>query len=191
MEVEGFRERARETRFGRLNIHRRLYRDDQDEYHFLLDEYLSWSAYRRATPDLDVSLDTESLVGTSTRVSFRETVRDEKYSTVTVSKSTVHHLLQEVAETAIQAERREWKACFEEGSLPPPGGGKASVLYTEADGLWLHAQREEQKHVELKSAITYEGWERLPQKEERYRLVKARASSKRVYCQSDPEIPFS
>jgi len=180
IEVEGFRERARETRFGKLDIQRRLYRDDQGEYHFLLDEHLSWPAYRRATPDL-----TESLVDSSTRASFREVTRDEKYSTVTVSRSTVHRLVQEVAKTAIRVERKEWEACFEEGSLPPSGSGKASVLYTEADGLWLHTQRESQKHCELKNAITYEGWERLPQKEERYRLV-----NKKVYCQSDSSIPF-
>jgi len=53
------------------------------------------------------------------------------------------------------------------------------VLYTEADGVWVHLQREGQSHYELKSGICYEAWRRLPQKEERYELV-----NKRVYCQS-------
>ena len=89
----------------------------------------------------------------------------------------------------IAGEEAECKACFAEGHLPPSGEGKAPVLYIEADGLWVHLQREKQKHYELKSAIAYEGWERLPQKEERYRLV-----NKKVYCYSvDSEsssIPF-
>jgi hypothetical protein len=59
------------------------------------------------------------------------------------------------------------------------------VLYTEADGLWIHHQQEDQKHYELKNAIAYEGWERIPGKEERYRLV-----GKKIYCHGDDSTPF-
>jgi hypothetical protein len=58
-------------------------------------------------------------------------------------------------------------------------------LFLEADGLYVRLQREKQKHRELKMAIGYEGWERLPQARERYRLV-----GKRVYCQGSEEIDF-
>jgi len=34
-------------------------------------------------------------------------------------------------------------------------------LYTEADGLWVHLQREAQPFYELKSGIAYEGYRRL------------------------------
>jgi len=50
----------------------------------------------------------------------------------------------------------------------------------------VHLQREgKKKRYELKNAIAYDDWERLPQKDERYRLVH-----KRVYCHSDGGIPF-
>ena len=41
------------------------------------------------------------------------------------------------------------------------------------------------KHYELKSCIAYEGWERLPQTQERYRLA-----NKKVYCHGTSEMPF-
>ena len=59
------------------------------------------------------------------------------------------------------------------------------MLYTESDGLWVHLQREAKEHYELKSAIAYEGWERIPGGKERYRLV-----NKRIYSHSDESIPF-
>ena len=77
--------------------------------------------------------------------------------------------------------------------------GKAPVLYTEADGLYVRLQREtkggkKQKHYELKNAIAYEGWERLSQKAERYRLMNKRVyCHSGVYCHSDggsSSIPF-
>jgi len=58
-------------------------------------------------------------------------------------------------------------------------------LYLEADGLYIRLQREKRKHGEILVAIGYEGWERLPQAREGYRLV-----GKRVYCQGSGRIPF-
>ena len=43
------------------------------------------------------------------------------------------------------------------GIIPPPGERKVSILYMEADGLWVRLQREEKEHYELKSAIACEG----------------------------------
>ncbi|MBM3210940.1 hypothetical protein FJZ33_01885 [Candidatus Poribacteria bacterium] len=43
--------------------------------------------------------------------------------------------------------------------LPEPGKRKVPILFIEADGIWVHNQREDQKHYELKNGIVYEGWE--------------------------------
>ena len=76
-----------------------------------------------------------------------------------LSATTIHRLLQKVTQDTIQGEKAEWNACFKEGNLPPPGKRKVPVLYTEADSVYVHLQREgEQKHCELKNAIAYEGW---------------------------------
>lgn len=181
--VEGSYKRTLVTRFGDLTVRRRLYQDDEGNYHFLLDEYLNWQPYQQASPSL-----TEALVDSATNSTFRTVSREvEKYSAGVLSASTVHRLLQKVTGDAISAEKDTCKSCFEEGDLPPPGEGKAPVLYVEADGIHVHLQREEQKRYELKNAIAYEGWERLSQEEERYGVV-----NKRVYCHSadSDSIPF-
>lgn len=59
------------------------------------------------------------------------------------------------------------------------------MLYLEADGVWVHLQQEGLPYYEVKSAIAYEGWRRLPQKKERYALV-----GKRVYGHGDEALPF-
>jgi len=182
LESECFRKRTRVTRFGSFEIWRRLYKDNQGKSHFLLDEYLNWPAYKRATPSLR-----EALVELTTKATFREASKTlSKLTAGVLSTSTVHRVLQEVAEAATDGERQEWEACFEKGRHPPPGEGKTPIVYTEADGLYVHLQREgKQKHYELKNAIAYEGWDCISQEEERYRLV-----NKKIYCHGDDSMPF-
>lgn len=184
LEVEGFRSRIRATPFGKFSIRRRLYSVKDMEYHFLLDEHLNWTPYVRRTPDT-----TQSLVSSCTKSSFREV--SKQHSSCELSKSTIHSTLQRVAESCMQYEKQEHASCFGEGDLPPSGSGKSPILYTEADGIHIRLQREKdkhgnrRKHYELKNCIAYEGWERLPQRQERYRLV-----NKKVYCHGTPDIPF-
>jgi hypothetical protein len=184
--VVGFRNRTLVTRFGDVTFNRRLYMDSEGEYHFLLDEYMDWKPNQAATVSL-----TEALVRLSTEVPFRKVSETmENLLAGVLSKSAVHQMLGRISESAIESEKEEHQASFQEGKLPEPGEKKASVVYTEADGVWIHLQREKEgdkkhKHYELKSAIAYDGWERLGQKEERYRLT-----NKVVYCRSDDSIPL-
>lgn len=175
-------ERTLVTRFGDITINRRYYRDKKHgTYHYLLDEYLSWRPNQLATPSL-----TEALVDSATGSTFRRVCREvEKYTAGVISAPTVHRLLQKVTQDAIERDRQDWKSCFEDGSLSPPGDRRVSVLYTEADGIWMNLQQEEKEHYELKNAIAYEGWSRMPGKAERYQLV-----GKKVYCHGDNSIPF-
>jgi len=181
LRVKDMRERTLVTRFGDITVRRRRYQDKQGAYHFLLDDHLNWRSHQSATPSL-----TEALVDSATGSTFRRVSREvEKYTAGVLSASTVHGLLQRVTQNAIDREKADWRSCFESGTLSPPGPGKIPVLYTEADGLWVHLQQEKQEHYELKNAIAYEGWERISQKEERYELV-----GKKVYCRGDDSIPF-
>ncbi len=187
MRSDCFRERIRVTRFGYFTVRRRLYKDKAGNSHFLLDEYLNWIPYKQSTPSLR-----NALIGLATRVTFRDVgMALETLTAGVLSVSTIHRVLQEVSQSAIQSERREWEDCFQHGKYPAAGQCRASFLYTEADGVWLHLQREKnghgekRKHYELKVGIAYDGWERLSQAQERYRLV-----NKRVYCHSDGCIPF-
>lgn len=193
--IEGFRERTMVTRFGEITVRRRLYKDGNGNHHFLLDEYLNWRSKQKATPSL-----TEALVDSATEVSFQKTSeRLEKLTAGVLSKMTIHRLLRKVTTDAVQREKEEWKQVFHHGILPLPGKRKASLLYTEADSLWVHVQKDrrnrssphqetgkkrKRKWHKLRNAITYEGWERLPGKYDRFRLVH-----KKVYCESEG-VPF-
>jgi hypothetical protein len=170
----GFKERTIATRFGELIISRRIYRDEKGGYHYLLDDYLGWSPHQVATPSLQ-----ETLVQLATQVPFRQVSKTlEKLTGSVLSTSTVYRLFQKTAQAATEKERQDWKTLFGRGESPLGIEKKVLILYAESDGVWIHLQREKQQHYEIKNAIAYEGWKRLPGKEERYALV-----NKRVYCQ--------
>jgi hypothetical protein len=177
--VIGFRERTLLTRFGEITIQRRLYRNSNGEYCFLLDDYMNWRPNQSATLSL-----TSALVDSATELSFRKVSAEvEKYTAGVISASTVHCLLQRVAQDAINEDKKQHESWYEEGIIPPSGERKTSILYMEADGLWVRLQREEKEHYELKSAISYEGWER--HEDDSYSLL-----NKKVYCHGDDSIPF-
>jgi hypothetical protein len=67
----------------------------------------------------------------------------------------------------------------------PAGERCIERLYTEADGVYVRLQRQPQTHLELQSAIAYEGWERLKGTREAYRL-----RGKRVYCHGGDRTTF-
>ena len=184
--AQTFSNRTYVTRFGDATISRRLYKSKK-QYRFLLDEYLNWLPYQRATPSLK-----EALVELSTECSFRKVSKTmSKLTAGVLTKSTIHSLLTEVSQKAIESEKETYTACFNEGKLTKGGEKKAEILYVESDGLYIHLQREKDKdgkrleHYELKGGIIYDGWKRLPQTSERFALT-----NKRVYCHSDDSIVF-
>lgn len=179
--VVGFRKRTVVCCFGAVTASRRLYQDSEGDYHFLLDEYLGWEAYQAATPSVG-----EAAVSLAAVTSFREAAAIlEKVTAGVLSSTTVHQLVQKTAEKAIAQEREEIEACYGRGEMPAGGKRVVPRLFMEADGLHVRLQREKRKYREIQMAIGYEGWEKLPQTKERYRLV-----GKRVYCQGGEGIDF-
>ena len=73
--VLGVRERTMVTRFGKVVIRRRIYRDQDGQSRIALDEHLSWESHRQASPTL-----TESSVSIASAVPFR--MADEMMSPV-------------------------------------------------------------------------------------------------------------
>ena len=59
---------------------------------------------------------------------------------------TVHRLLSSVGQSAMDEERNRWESCFERGEDVCEGQQQTEVLYTEADGVWVHLQHEERTH---------------------------------------------
>ena len=179
LNVEGFRNRTVVTRFGEVVVRRRMYSDGNGNTIFALDDYLGWNPRRQASPSL-----TEKIVSMASVVPFR--MADEMVSDLTagvLSPMTVHRLLSSVGQSAMDDEYNRWESCFERGEDVCDGQQQVDVLYTEADGVWVHLQREDRKHYEVKSGIAYRGWRSVG--DDRYELV-----DKRVYAHASEKIPF-
>ena len=167
------------TRFGDVVVSRRMYGDSDGRTVFALDDYLGRKPRQLASPSI-----TQSVVEMATEMSFRKV--SDTVSALTageLSSRTTHRLLQSVGEGALAEERERWEAQFERGEDVSEGCQRADILYTEADGVWIHLQREKRRHHELKSATAYRGWRRVAG--DRYELV-----GKRVYTHGDDAVPF-
>lgn len=178
--VVGSHDRGMMTRFGEVNISRRLYRDRQGKTVFALDERMGWKPRQKASPSI-----AERVVEMATEMPFRKVA--ETVSALTageLSANTVHRLLQGVGEEALAEERERVEAQFERGEEVCEGERKVDTLYMEADGVWVSLQREKAKRHEVKCAIAYTGWNELS--EGRYELV-----DKRVYAHgAPPDVSF-
>ena len=175
----GSRDRTLVTRFGDVTVGRRMYRDTEGRTVFPLDEYLGWEPQQLASPAI-----TECVVEMATEMPFRKVSRSVSALTAGVlSKSTVHRLLQGVGQNALDQEQERWEAQFERGEDVSEGRQRVDVLYTEADGVWIHMQQEERSHYEVKTGIAYCGWRSVGA--DRYGLM-----GKRVYAHGDDAIPF-
>lgn len=180
--VVGFRERVLVTRFGEVRIWRRLYRDRSGTYHFLLDEYLALNAYQAATPEMQALC--TILCG---EISFRKGADFlEQWMAGLLSHSTCWRLLQHTGQAAASASAEEVEAVFSRGeAIAQMGEQSIERLYMEADGVYVRVQQQSQTHLELLSAIAYEGWERLSGVREAYRLRE-----KQVYCHVGDRASF-
>lgn len=180
--VVGFRERTMVTRFGEVHLWRRLYRDKSGAYHFLLDEYLGLKAHQAATVEMQAM--STILCG---EMSFRKAADFlEQWMAGLLSHSTCWRLLQRTGEAATRASTEEVEAVFGRGeALGQAGERRVERLYMEADGVYVRLQKQPRKHLELCSAIAYEGWERLSGTREAYRLRE-----KQVYCHVGDRVSF-
>ena len=187
LRVVGLYDRTMVTRFGDVTISRRLYRDTEGETMFALDERMGWKPKQLASPSI-----AERMVEMAADMPpyqvrgrlFRKV--SETVSALTagvLSSSTVHRLLTGVGEDALAEERERWEAQFERGEDVCDGQHREDILYTEADGVWIHLQREELNRHEVRSGIAYRGWRQVAGG--RYEL-----EGKRVYAHGNESIPF-
>lgn len=181
-QVIGFRERVLVTRFGEVRIRRRLYQDEQGDYHFLLDEHLGLNANQVATPEMQAMC-----AHLASELSFRKAT-EILYTWMAglLSTSTCWRLLQRTGQAAVAAETAAIEAVFGRGEVVAAAGERrVARLYMEADGLYVRLQRQPRKHLEVHCAIAYEGWKRLTTTRESYRLCE-----KRVYCHAGEQASF-
>ena len=180
--VVGFRERVLVTRMGEVRLRRRLYREKGGGYHFLLDEHLGLKANQGATPEMQAMC-----TKLSSEMSFRKAANTlADWMAGLLSHTTCWRLLQRIGQAAVSTETAAVEAVFGRGEVVPEAGERrVKRLFMEVDGIYIRLQRQAKKHLEVRSAIAYEGWKRLSGARGDYRL-----SEKRVYCHAGKQFDF-
>lgn len=151
--VVGFREKTVEMLFGKLTIRRRLYRDKGGSYRFLLDEALGLGRHARISPTL-----AEAAVLLATYMPFRRVAEViEQLLPAGTSHMSIYNHFKQAADILDEEDEKRAKALFEDGVIEATGTKQCEHLFVEADGLFIHMQREEKKKAELKLGVAYEG----------------------------------
>ena len=164
MEVVAFKEHWLVTIFGDIRLRRRLYRDKDGNYRFLLDEKMGLEKGSHVSPRMK-----KLAVLASTRYTFREVEQSIKAILPWgISHTTIHNLASKVADSYTAEEEKEVNALFEDGVIPESKDKAVPYLMVEADGVSVALQRERERRVEVKVGIAHEGWEKISK--ERYRL---------------------
>jgi hypothetical protein len=164
LEVEGLKEHWITTLFGDIKIRRRLYRDGQGNYRFLLDEALGLRKGSQASPKVE-----ELATFLASYLPFEKCERLLRALLPQgLSHTTIHRLVGRVVDPYLEKEEREIAELFEDGVIPKTEGRVVPHLMVEADGASIALQREEEKRTEVKVGIAYEGWQRVGK--DRYRL---------------------
>lgn len=151
--VVGFREKTVEMLFGRLTVRRRLYKDKAGSYRFLLDEALGWAKQQRISPTL-----AEATTTLATYMPFRRVAEViGQLLPTSVSHMSIYNHFLKVADIQDLEDEARTRALFEDGVIETADAKKCEHLFVEADGLFVHLQREDKKKAELKLAVAYEG----------------------------------
>jgi len=164
MEVVAFKEHWLVTIFGDIRLRRRLYRDKEGNYRFLLDEKMGLEKGSHVSPRMK-----KLAILASTRYTFREV--EQSIKTILpwgISHTTIHNLASKVADSYAAEEEKEVNALFEDGVIPESKDRAVPYLMVEADGVSVALQREKERRVEIKIGIAHEGWQKISK--ERYKL---------------------
>lgn len=153
--VVGRRKRTITTRFGSLQIERRLYRDAEGNHRFLLDEAMGLEPARTLTPSMR---HLANLL--ASHVPYRVAASIIRcFITDGPSHATLHSEVGRTGEEKIADEEEKARSLFEDGELPDSKMKKTPRLFIEADSTTVALQRAKRKRAELKLGVAYEGLE--------------------------------
>lgn len=139
----GTAKRSLLTEFGEIRFKRHIYWDGRDRRFTPLDLLLNITPYARNSKKLEAMG-----ASLSAGCSYREAARVLSYAIKQVlSPSTLYRMVQRVGKK-VQA----WEAEEQD-----PGKITAPILYCEADGVYIHLQREPQRKAEVKVGAFYTG----------------------------------
>jgi len=170
---EDLNERTIETMFGSITIKRRYYYDNkEDEYKYLLDEYLGLPSNDRVSPGFK-ELTLEFIQDESYRKSADKA---NKKSEASASHTSIWKWVQEFG-SKLRAETKRKKEELFEWGVKPEGNGekiKTDYIFSEADGTSIYLQNEDKSKGEIKLGMLYTGWEKLHPMSNNYSLVGKR-----------------
>ena len=162
--VEWFRGRWVTGVLGDVWIERRMYRDEEGKYRYLLDEALGLRKGCQVSPWLE---------GLASYMPYGKC--EEVLSRITLVGYRILPILERpftgwsVGDNPyVENEAKEVAEVFDDGVVPDSEGRVVSHLMIEEDGTSIALQHEEERRVEVKVGIAYEGWEVVGQ--DRYRL---------------------
>lgn len=164
------KKRTLDTLFGEVTIKRRYYKDSNDDFRFLLDEYLNIPANKRQSPALkEIALD---LV---TELPYRKAAdKIENILETSTSHSSIFNWVQkEGSKLAKEAETKQHDF-FNDGLIPDDKYGdrkEIEHLFVEADGIHIPLQEDDKEKGELKLCMSYQGWERRHPMSDEYNLT--------------------
>lgn len=147
-------EKTYETVIGPVRVKRRRYLDERKRSRYLLDERLGFAKRQRISPGLMCEI-----VKQSTEVSFRQAAQHRKDLGLTpVSHATIHRWEVELGARRSSEESADQEAVFGYGQVPASTKERVDTLFVEADGVMVHAQREEVERFEIKMSLVHKGW---------------------------------
>lgn len=174
---KGKRTTTFKTLMGEVTIDRNLYKkQDEDggiEHIYLLDQALGLDTIGTISPNL-----VEKILENSCEMSFREVASSiSELTNQSISHQGVWNVVQAVGEKQVKVEKELIKA-YRNDKLS--GEKEVSILFEEADGLWLSMQGKSREKAskgkkELKIGIVYEGWEKRYLSSKEYKAVEKQA----------------
>ena len=165
--IEGMRTHTIATRFGELRVKRRLYRDEQGQYRYLLDEAMGVSSGPAMSQQVgEIGLLLATCLPYAQASAVVEAVLPEGH----VSKMRIWRQVQALGHAEREGEEAAVQAVYGEGRPVPTGERQVARLFVEADGVNVPLQREEGRRTEIKVGVAHEGWEAVGA--DRYRLVE-------------------
>jgi hypothetical protein len=172
LRIEHLREVWYQTCLGEVRVKRRIYRDKTGQRRCLLDELMGLGKYQHKTLRVqELALDLVS------QMPYRSSAEMlQQMTAIEVLPQTLWRLVQAVGGKWLQAEERQLEWFQQTGELPPSEEKQVACLLTEVDGVILPLQREQERRIEVKVGIAYEGWQKVG-RQERYRTV-----NKTIYC---------
>lgn len=174
---KGSRTTSIKTLMGEVEMKRTLYRRINEtgaaEHVYLLDEALGLDTIGNISPNL-----VEKIVGHACEMSYREVsgavsgLTNQK-----ISHQGVWNVIQAVGERQVKAEEKLIEA---HDSHQLAGERERTILFEEADGLWLSMQGKSRADstkgkMELKTGVVYEGWTKRYPCSKEYKTVEKMA----------------